>query len=281
MSLRGAPLLYIFYETASLPRQRELCEDVFGLPVIENQFHPPHEYHGLVKYDAGGTILSLNLAREARFEKEASDGFVTVLSVDSEEALRDRLRAHGYTPPKEAGSLFTDAYGHHYTFRGRSGAPANGRGPSPVPAVPPLPSGPTVQELRLTVSDLAASVTFYRDTLGLELLEQHDETARFATGTVDLVIERGQLAPDGRPPRYTTYLIVFYTYQIERMWETLQRRGLVFKSHRVGFSDIGSTVRFFDPSGHTFCLYEPSEESLGWGSGPKVRELMSATVAVD
>jgi hypothetical protein len=81
MSLCGAPLLYVFYETASLERQRSFCEDILGLPVIENQFHPPHEFHGLVKYDGGQIILSLNLSKEAKFHRCASDGLTTVLSV--------------------------------------------------------------------------------------------------------------------------------------------------------------------------------------------------------
>jgi len=265
VSLRGAPFLYVFYETASLPRQRELCEHILGLRVIENQFHPPHEYHGLVKYDGGQIILSLNLAREARFGKDASDGLVTVLSVDSEEAVLDKLRLYGYTPSRETGSLFTDAYGHHYVFNSASDS-STGAGHEVVPAV---------QELRLTVSDLTSSLIFYGDTLGLELLDQTDSTARFATGTIDLVIQQSQVAPDGRPIRYSTYLLVFYTDGIEARRDALIERGLVFKSHHVGYSDIGGSTRFLDPSGHTYCLYEPSDESLTWGSGYKVKELIA------
>lgn len=260
MSLRDAPFLYVFYETASLERQRELCEEGIGLEVIEAQFHPPHEYHGLVKYDAGGTILSLNLAREARFGKDASDALITVLEVEDPEAVYAKLREQGYKPTREQDGLFTDDYGHHYVFK------------SPTNSTAKLP---LVREFRLTVSNLQDSLRFYGDILGFELLEQTESTARFATGTTDMVLEQSPVAPDGRPTRYTTYLIVFYTYKIEEKWKELQQRGLVFKSHHVGFSDIGGSVRFFDPSGHTFCLYEPSEESLTWGSGPKVLELIA------
>jgi len=266
LSLRSAPLLYVFYETASLTHQRDLCERIIGLPVIENQFHPPHEYHGLVKYDAGQTILSLNLSRERKFEKDASDGLITVLSVESEEAVLDKLRRNGYEPPRQSGDIFTDSYGHHYIFQTRNKDSNEGQ---PVPAV---------RELRLTVSDLGTSVAFYRDTLGLELLDQTQSEARFATGGVDLVIVESDMAPDGRPPRYTTYLLVFYTRNICEAREALIERGLVFKSHRVGFTDIGGSARFFDPSGHVFCIYEPSEESLTWGSGSKVKELIADRV---
>jgi hypothetical protein len=47
----------------------------------------------------------------------------------------------------------------------------------------------------------------------------------------------------------------------------------------VGFSEIGGTIRFDDPSGHRLCLYVPSRESLTWGSGPKVLELAGAPAA--
>jgi catechol 2,3-dioxygenase-like lactoylglutathione lyase family enzyme len=260
MSLRDAPLLYVFFETASLEQQRALCEQVLGLPVIENQFHPPHEYHGLVKYDAGQIILSLNLAREMRFQKEASDALTTVLAVDSAAEVAERLRGAGYTAPAEPGGLFTDRYGHHYIIRDAA----------PLARDQPLPA---VQELRLTVRDLPASVAFYADTLGLELREQEAGQARFATGTADLLLQAGETAPDGREVRYSAYLIVFYTRNIQEVYDSLGRRGLRFTSQRVGYSDIGATARFVDPSGHVFCLYEPSEESLTWGSGAKVRAL--------
>lgn len=265
MSLRDAPLLYVFYETAALAHQRELCEDILGLQVIENQFHPPHEYHGLVKYDGGQIILSLNLAKEPRFQKGASDGLITVLAVDSTEVVLDRLRRCGYQLSSNPGAVFTDAYGHHYIFR--SVTPGSHRTNGWV--------CPAVQELRLIVTDFAASMVFYKDILGLTLLEQTEDTARFATGSVDLLIQYGETAPDGHPVHYHTYLPVFYTSNIAKCHEALVQRGLIFKSHRIGASDIGYTMRFTDPSGHIYCLYEPSEESLTWGSGAKVKEIVA------
>jgi catechol 2,3-dioxygenase-like lactoylglutathione lyase family enzyme len=263
MSLYNAPLLYVFFETFALEHQREFCERVIGLPVIENQFYPPHEYHGLVKYDGGQVVLSLNLSSERKFQNDASDGMITVMAVDDEMTLHERLRRYGYTPPQEAGSLFTDAYGHHYIFRATPPASAQ--------------SLPVVQELRLTVTDLPASLAFYGGILGLDLLEQTQDQARFATGTVDLVLELGAAAPDGRPIRHDKCLIVFYGANIEGVHAALIRRGLQFKASRVGYSDIGGTARFADPSGHVLCLYEPSEESLTWGSGAKVKAIIASS----
>jgi len=262
MSLRWSPLLYIFLEVSSLPRQREFLEHVLGLRVIENQFHPPHEHHGLVKYDAGGIILSLNLWAQSKFQNDSSDGLVTAFSLDREHDILERLREHGYSLPQQPGSAFTDVDGHHYILR-RASPTASLKSHAPSIAI---------QELHLMVSDLPLSLSFYGNILGLKLLNQTQNTARFATGTVDLVLQRSLASADGRRIRYNSYLPVFYTRNIHEMREVLVRRGLSFKTH-VGFSDIGGTTRFADPSGHTFCLYEPSLESLTWGSGPKVKQL--------
>ncbi len=262
MNLHNAPLLYVFYETFSLEHQREFCERALGLPVIENQFHPPHEYHGLVKYDGGQVILSLNLSNQRKFLNDASDGMITVMDVDDMMALCERMRNCGYDPPK-TGALFTDTYGHHYIFH-----------QAPLASDQRLPA---VRELLLTVTDLSASIAYYGDILGLELLEQDKDQARFATGTIDLLLSVGQVAPDKRAIRYDKYLIVFYTQDIEATHAGLIERGLRFKAGRVGRSDIGGTARFADPSGHVLCLYEPSEESLTWGSGAKVRELTASS----
>jgi catechol 2,3-dioxygenase-like lactoylglutathione lyase family enzyme len=268
VSLNRAPLLYVFFETASLPRQREFYEGVLGLPVIENQFHPPHEYHGLVKYDAGRMIVSLNLSKERRFQNYASDGLITALNVDSPSDLLERLRQSGDMLPSETQQVYTDEYGHHYIFQ--SNTPEGGTANNS--------RSPTVRELILMVNDLHASLTFYRDILGLELLEQTEDRARFATGTVDLTLQPKMTAPDGRLVRYNTYLVVFYTPNIQTATDVLTQRGLHFTGTHVGYSDIGGTIRFIDPSGHVFCLYEPSQESLTWGSGPKVKEIVSSVV---
>jgi len=78
---------------------------------------------------------------------------------------------------------------------------------------------------------------------------------------------------DGRTPRTATSLIVFYTRDIGETTQTLSERGIQFRSQHAGFSEIGGTIRFDDPSENRLCLYQPSAESLTWGSGPKILEL--------
>jgi predicted enzyme related to lactoylglutathione lyase len=254
MSLRQAPLLYVFYETSQIRSQRALFESVIGVPVIEVEPHLPHHRHGVFKYDAGGVILSHNMSGSSRFRPGESDALVTVFGVPpgwTPEGVRD---VEGMR--ESADGLFTDAEGRHFRF---------------VPT--PGHTRAVVDELRLTVSDLETSAAFYRDVLDLEPLGCTERTARFATGTVAIGLEEGEAAPDGCRPRRHSYLLVFHAAEIAETSELLAARGLEFRQPRVGFSEIGGTMRFDDPSGQRLCLYVPSEESLTWGSGPKVLEI--------
>jgi predicted enzyme related to lactoylglutathione lyase len=252
MSLRQSPLLYVFYDIAGLDRQRELLESAIGFPVIEVEPHLPHERHGVVKYDGGTLIPSINLSTPGKFHDDASDALVAVLDVPAsfdDSAAREhcRVTAASY------GEVFTDPWGHHYTFRRVDDGAA-----------------PVVSELRLAVDDVAASVAFYRDRLDLEVLSESPGKACIATASTTIMLERRDTAVDGRALDRRTVLIVFYARPIEAMRETLIDRGLAFSNRRVAYSKIGGTTRFEDPSGHRFCLYEPSDESLTWGSAEKV-----------
>ncbi|HEX6911999.1 MAG TPA: VOC family protein [Longimicrobium sp.] len=260
MSLRSAPLLYVFYETSRIRQQRELFESVIGVPVIEVEPHLPHHRHGVFKYDAGGIILSHNMSGPSRFRPGESDALVTAFAVPSDWPV-DRLRATGMVR-ENPDCTWTDAEGRHFAF-------------VPTPGV----ERAVVDELRLIVPDLEASARFYAEALDLEPLERTDDDARFATGTVPIRLVRGAAGPDGGRLRHHAYLVVFHAAEIEETREALLARGVEFKGPRVGFSEIGGTTRFDDPSGHRLCLYLPSEESLSWGSGPKVLEIAGGHAA--
>jgi predicted enzyme related to lactoylglutathione lyase len=255
LSLRDAPLLYVFYDIHGLDAQRETLESVLELPVIEIEPHLPHERHGVVKYDAGGTILSLNLSTAGKFRADESDALVTVLGADPGRDVEARLAGRGRLERHADGLLFSDPSGHHFLIE-----PAD---------------RPAVRELRLTVDDLDHSVAFYRDVLDLELLAADGGGARFRTGSVPLVLVEGDRAADGRRPQRRTVLIVFYTADVDTLVAAMRQRGLVFANRRAYFTDIGGSIRFEDPSGHRICLYQPSAECLTWGSGPKVLDLVT------
>jgi predicted enzyme related to lactoylglutathione lyase len=259
MSLRDSPLLYVFFDIHGLDTQRDTLESLLGLPVIEVEPHQPHERHGVVKYDGGDVILSLNLSSAGKFRPDSSDALVTVLAVDPERIDDARLGERGVIVDREDGRLFTDPSGHHFLLR-----PAAERDPRPA-----------VEEFRLTVHDLDRSVPFYRDVLDLPVVGQEPGAARIATASVPIVLAEGERAVDGRRPHGRTCLIVFHTPDVNALTDSLRARGLEFANLRAYFTEIGGTIRFEDPSGNRICLYEPSPESLGWGSGPKVLEVVN------
>lgn len=231
MIFQDRPLLYVFLEAHDLAAQRAFLERRLGLPVIETDDDRRHR-HGVVKYDAGSLILSLNLSPASRFDRSGSDGLTIVF-------------AGGTT-------LVTDPHGHHFRLGDRPD---------------------TVAELRLRVTDPAASVAFYRTVLGLR---QPDPAAlAFATGSAPIVLEPAPLAADGRRVRYDTYLLVFHTPDIDRSTAELAAAGLTFTGRSVGSKDIGRTIRFTDPSGHRFCLYEPSDQALTYRSGTTLRQILA------
>lgn len=243
MSLRHCPLVYVFLETCELGLQRETIESGVGLPVLAVETRPAVR-HSVVKYDAGTMVLSLNLSSPSRFQPAGSDGLTTVFDV---------APAWG----KESGSI-TDAHGHHYIFQ--------------QAAIPY--TSPVVAELRFWVVDLDATVRFYRDVLGLQLISREMDTASFETGVVTLVFERLLVAVDGQYLRRNTYLLVFHTCSIRRTCSALAAQGLAFKGRNIGSRELGRTIGFDDPSGNRFCLYEPSQESLMSPSGRKIRQIM-------
>ena len=94
------PLLYVFFEVAQLERQRRLLETGFGFPVIEVEPHMPHHRHGVVKYDAGGVILSLNLTDSHRFLRDSTDALVTVIEEPPGQLDGWRPAGHGVASPR-------------------------------------------------------------------------------------------------------------------------------------------------------------------------------------
>lgn len=249
-----APLMFVFLDVRA-PYHIGAMFDRLGMRLVENQFHPPHEHHGLLKYDTGNTIVSLNLFAERPFLTGESDGLTMCFRTRDHDHLPQALAAYGSWSDSAIGPVFTDDDGHHYRFE------PGGAGDSRTI---------DLTAIRLVVPDLDGAITFYRDAVGFPLIERTPGSARFGTGTADLYLDESDRAVDGWPVRHRTYLLVLHAHDVEAAARALAGRGL---PSSAGFSDIGGTARFRDLSGHTFCLYEPSPESLTWGSGRTVRRL--------
>ena len=241
MTLRESRLLEVLLDVEQLALERELLESAIGLPEIE-----------VDKYDAGSLILALAPATPRASRAADGDGLVTVFGAGPAVPIPAHLARTG-----PDGGVFTSANGHRYAFRAGSDGDAE--------------RPPAVAELRLAVSDLAASVAFYRDLLGLELLAASGRTARLATGSVTLGLEQRDAPSDPGPGG----LLVFHAPDIEDSAAALAERGLAFETVHPVYDEHGGTIRFADPSGHRVALYRPSYEGLTRGSGWKLVEVIA------
>jgi predicted enzyme related to lactoylglutathione lyase len=265
MSLWSSKIVYIFIDTSDLSAQRVFFEDVIGLEVIESDFHPPHHRHGVVKYNAQNTILALNIA-DSGFHWEGSDCVVTQLTATAarEAEIYADLQIHGHLAPPQPGAVFSDRDNHQFAVR----RPPSANGLD-------NPGQVAINGLHLQVNDLSMSHHFYSDLLGLELLNKTGDSLVFSAGDLRLSLH---LKPCGRAEPRRGFLIVFSTPDIQETHHELQDRGVEFKAP-VRFSEIGGTVRFVDPTGHVYCLYQPSQECLEWDSGPTLIGIISGEKA--
>ncbi|HEU0300129.1 MAG TPA: VOC family protein [Longimicrobium sp.] len=131
-----------------------------------------------------------------------------------------------------------------------------------------------LETIVLFVSDLAASRAFYGHALGLRPLAAGPHAATYSAGHVQLCLlpaaEHGVALQEGLDRSAD---ITFMVGDFPRCRDALAARGVRF-SRTLEYS-IGMTADFFDPDGHWFSLYQPSEAALGWPSGPKLQALAS------
>ena len=124
--------------------------------------------------------------------------------------------------------------------------------------------------LFLYVKDLARSRDFYEHALGLRVIEEDRDSVKYDTGEIILGLNKAQDygITLTTPPDHSTD-IVFLVDDIDAMRAALEERGVVFSA--TSRYEVGAIADFYDPDGHWFTLYEPSEEAMAWPSGEKIR----------
>lgn len=145
-----------------------------------------------------------------------------------------------------------------------------------------------------TVADIEASVAWYTEVLGLELVHrqrQDNEYTRTLVGIPDAVLEVAQFRFRNVPPRLSTHMlelveyvqpkgavqplrtndvgtahIAFVVTEIQAEYERLRGQGVAFRNPPVeitaGANKGGFACYFSDPDGITFELLQPPAARL-------------------
>jgi catechol 2,3-dioxygenase-like lactoylglutathione lyase family enzyme len=137
-------------------------------------------------------------------------------------------------------------------------------------------AGSRIIYLNLYVSDLAASRAFYEGMLGLRLIEANDSSVKYDTGQTLLCLSRASDHGVTLAARDRSADLTFLVNDLEGTRAELVDRGVEFSETLLRY-EIGATVHFYDPDGHWFSLYEPSEAAMTWPSGEKIRAVLRAS----
>jgi glutathione S-transferase fosA len=104
-----------------------------------------------------------------------------------------------------------------------------------------------LNHLTLAVTDLARSVAFYRDLLGLRLAALWDEGAYLTAGEMWLCLSRDPLLAAKPRPDYTHYAFSVSQMDFSPLAERLRQHGA--KEWKENKSE-GDSLYFLDPDGH-------------------------------
>jgi len=136
-----------------------------------------------------------------------------------------------------------------------------------APASGELPATTSLGAVHLTVSDLDASVAFYRGAVGLEELERRDGVARLGTGRTELLVlveERGARSSRGYTGLYHFALLLPGRADLARWLAHAGRERVPLQ----GLSDhyVSEAIYLGDPDGHGIEIYCDRPRELWEGS---------------
>ncbi len=324
-------IIYLILYVNDLGKSRAFFEGALGLRLLEQDA-------GSVKYDTGHVLLCLHRASDYGITLPASLDHTTdiVFLADDIEGVRAALNRRGVqltpTVRYEIGAI-ADCYdpdGHWLTvyqpsetamgwpsgakiravLEARSAADngkvsraaacstEGGRDGGPL-------DGKELLYLFLFVRDAEATMTFYRDRLGLPLLEggpcsqgltsKEDGVVKYDAGGLLLATHHTEgteytdgsqavqpdLSEHSCPPRKIDTLyargsaVVFYAGDIQEAVARLAAQGIAFPDGLVS-SPLGLVAAFEAPSGHLCYLCEPSAESLRRPAGERLQQILAA-----
>lgn len=128
----------------------------------------------------------------------------------------------------------------------------------------------------LLASDLQASQKFYKEVLGLRVLQSRKDEVKFDAGSMILTLRPepvlGLLRGLRRGGRLSGDRLAFYVDDIEAATEGLRRRGVEFPNG-VEDGPYGRRAYFNDPDGHTLALLQPAS-GAGVNYGPALSRIL-------
>ncbi len=111
-----------------------------------------------------------------------------------------------------------------------------------------------VSHIWLYVKDTQESIQFYRDTLGLKVVETFPDGALLNAGGTLIGIHREEEDRKSQPGGTS---IILHTNYIEKSFDMLRQRGVQFLG-MIENEPYGRIASFKDPDGYLLELWQPS-----------------------
>lgn len=107
------------------------------------------------------------------------------------------------------------------------------------------------------VQDVPATVSFYRDLLGLTLIKQGPGSTRLETGDGTGWLSVHGLTDNEQPPWNDGIMLHFETDDLDTVCARLEEAGVTFRQKPRVMSWGWRHAYLYDPAGHVVSLYDP------------------------
>jgi catechol 2,3-dioxygenase-like lactoylglutathione lyase family enzyme len=112
----------------------------------------------------------------------------------------------------------------------------------------------------LNVSEVGKARDFYIETLGFDIVEEHDNSFAFRAGSVRFTVSPGGKTLKESDP--ANALIIFRTTDIEKSVADLKARGVEFSGEVMEAPGFMKFIAFSDPDDNPLMLGEYSRDPL-------------------